>query len=279
MDDKEIEKESYSAADTGGTVNMFEGIPIAERILMPGSPNRIDIMAEQWEAGTQIKLLDRGYRVATGSYKGTPITAVSSGIGGPSLEIPFTNLLKCGVSTIIRVGSTGTLREDIQLGDIIINDSNVRLDGTSCLYVREEYPSAAAYDVTLALIEACETFGFPYHVGTGCTTGSFYAGQARPAFGGYKRSDCDPFFEDMKNAGVLNFEMEGAALLTLARLFGVRAGMCSSVIANRITGEWHKHSGEDKSCLVGAEAMRILAGWDSAKKISNKKYYFPGLIK
>ena len=269
----------YSAADTGGAESMFGDMPIAEYVLMPGSPNRIDLMAEQWDNGAKIKRLDREYRIATGSYQGTPISAVSSGIGGPSLEIPFTHLLNRGVNTIIRVGSTGALREDIKIGDIIINDSNVRLDGTSRLYVRDEFPSAAAYDVTLALIEACERLGYTYHVGTGCTSASFYAGQGRPAFGGYKRSDCDDLFDDMTNASVLNFEMEGAALFTLSRLFGVRAGMCAAVIANRVTGEWQKHSSEDKSCLAGAEAVRILAGWDALKKKNGKKYFSAGLMK
>lgn len=275
----EKERRNDTAADTGGKENMFGSIPIAQRVLMPGSPNRIDLMAAQWDPGADITRLDREYRVASGSYKGTPITAVSSGIGGPSLEIPFSHLLNCGVSAIIRVGSTGTLREDIELGDIIINDSSVRLDGTSKAYVMEEFPSAAAYDVTLALVEACENLGYTYHVGTGCTSASFYAGQARPAFGGYKKSDSRALYDDMKNAGVLNFEMEGATLFTLSRLFGIRAGMCSAVIANRATGEWQKHSGEEKSCLVGAEAIRILAEWDELRKTANKSYFFPSLVK
>ena len=272
-------KKTVSAADTGGTENMFSDVTIAGRVLMPGSPNRIDMMTEQWDSCEFIKRLDREYRVASGVYKETPITAVSSGIGGPSFEIPFSHLLNRGVNTIIRVGSTGTLREDINLGDIIINDSSVRLDGMSRQYVREEFPAVASYEVTLALVEACENLGYTYHVGTGCTTASFYAGQARPAYGGYQRSDSNAFFGDMKNAGVLNFEMEGASLFTLSRIFGIRAGMCSAVIANRITGEWLKHSGEEKSCLVGAEAVRILSGWDALKAANRKGFFFPGLLK
>lgn len=76
-------------------------------------------------------------------------------------------------------GTTGAIQEGIRIGDIIINDSNVRLDGTSHLYVRDEYPAAASYEVVLALVQACENLGLRYHVGTGCTCASFYTGQCR----------------------------------------------------------------------------------------------------
>ena len=130
----------------------------------------------------------------------------------------------------------------------------------------------------MALVQACENLGFTYHVGTGCTAASFYTGQARPAYGGYERSDREDFFRDMISANVTNFEMEAATLLTFGRLFGFRAGMISSVVANRITGEWSEKSGEDRSSLAGAEALRILSVWDKAKKEAGRNYFYPELL-
>lgn len=143
--------------------------------------------------------------------------------------------------------------------------------------MRPEFPAAASFEVTMALVEAAESFGYRYHVGTGCTSASFYAGQGRTAFGGYKLSDTDSFFEDIRKLGVLNFEMEAAALLTLARLFKLRAGVVASVIAQRLTGKWDDAGGEDRACRTGAEALRILHNWDEKKKKSGKQFFFPGL--
>ena len=130
----------------------------------------------------------------------------------------------------------------------------------------------------LALVQACENLGLRYHVGTGCTCASFYTGQCRTSYGGYRPSWLDAQFEDLRRAGVLNFEMEGATVTTLSRLFGKRAAMCASVVAQRITGQWDETpQGENNACLVGAEAIRILTEWDRKKAEQGKQYYFPGL--
>jgi len=272
----EDERKKLPASDVGDG-DFYDGITVNSKVLMPGCPDRVKIMVSQWDEDAQYWMRERGYAIACGKYHGAPITAVSHGIGGGSLENPFMAILPHNVDALIRVGSTGSLREDIKIGDLIINDSNVRLDGTSNMYVRDEYPSAASFEITMALVQACETLGFRYFVGTGCTTCSFFAGQGRPGYKGYSRSDREDFFNDIKNAGVLNFEMEGATLLTLARLFGVRAGMISAVVANRITGEWAEHSGEENACLAAAEAIRILTEWDTIKNKSGKRYFYPSL--
>ena len=98
------------------------------------------------------------------------------------------------------------------------------------------------------------------------------------SYGGYRPSHLDADFADLRQAGVLNFEMEGATVTTLSRVFGKRAGMCASVVAQRITGEWDETAeGEYNACLAGAEAVRILTEWDRKKAEQGKRYYFPGL--
>ena len=247
-------------------------------VLLPGDPNRVPKMAAQWDEGAKLYTLSRGLTAAVGTYKGVEVGAWSTGVGGPSTECTLTDLAARGAHTFIRVGTTGAIQEDIRIGDIIINDSNIRLDGTSRLYVRDEYPAAASYEVVLALVQACENLGLRYHVGTGCTCASFYTGQCRTTYGGYRPSWLDAEFEDLRRAGVLNFEMEGATVTTLSRIFGKRAAMCASVVAQRITGEWDETpQGEYNACLAGAEAIRILTEWDRKKAEQGKKYYFPGL--
>lgn len=277
----EAARRNLNDAETGGIAAEDYTVPdMGEYVLMPGNPRRISLMAAQWDEGTQKEYdLNRGYRAATGEYKGTHIAAMSTGMGGPNLELPLTTMASVGVNTFIRVGTTGAIQPGINIGDIIINDSSVRLDGTSRQYIRDEYPSAASYEVTMALVQACENLGFTYHVGTGCTTASFYAGQSRPSFGGYKRSDCEDDYRDMQAAGILNYDMEGAALFTMARLFGLRAGMCASVIVQRVTGEAREDGGEKRACMVGAEAIRLLTEWDKKKKAAGKKYLSADMMK
>ena len=234
--------------------------------LLPGDPNRVTLMAQQWDPGAEIYDLFRQERAATGTYHGYPIGACDTGMGGPSAEIYLTDLIERGADTFIRVGTTGTIQEDVRIGDIIINDASIRLDGTSDMYVMKEFPAAAHYEVVAALVEACENLGLRYHVGTGCTCSSFFAGQCRTTIGGYRPSGADALFADLQQAGVLNFEMEAATILTMARLFRKRAGMCAVVIAHRLTGEWVEDpEAEANACLAGAEALRILAEKDSRR--------------
>ena len=135
-----------------------------------------------------------------------------------------------------------------------------------------EYPAAAAFEVTLALVDAAQAAGAAYRVGTGATAGSFLAGQGRPAFGGYMAPEGERIFEEMTRAGVLNFEMECSALLVLARLYGLRAGSVCSVIANRVTGVWGDEGGVARACRLGAEALARLARWDSARTLAGRAH-------
>jgi uridine phosphorylase len=100
-------------------------------------------------------------------------------------------------------------------------------------------------------------------VGTACTAGSFLAGQGRAGWNDFMSPEGERIFEEMKRAGVLNFEMETSALFTLARLYGLRAGAICSVIANRITGEWRENGGIERACLTAAEAAVRLTQWDA----------------
>lgn len=251
-----------------------QGLP--RYVLTPGDPDRVSLMASQWDEASDIPF-GRGYRVATGTYRDARIGAFASGIGGPSLEVTLVQIAEFGADTIIRVGTTGALREDIRPGDLVIDEAAVRLDGTSQLYARPEFPAAAAYDVTAALVEAAERLGVRYHVGVGATSASFYTGQGRPSFGGYLPAFAETLIPELQAAGVLNLEMEAATLFTLARIFGLRSGAVCAVVANRVTGEWNE-AGIPEACRVAAEAVAILAEWDGRKAASGKRNFYPGLL-
>jgi len=258
-------KENHTANATTGDrrrINALKDLDLPRYVLLPGDPDRVNLMASQW-TDAQVVELSRGYRAAVGTYDGVRIGAVSTMIGAPSLDNVFADLARLGTDTFIRVGTCGTIREEIATGSLIINDASVRLDGTTHFYVRNEYPAAASFEVTFALADAAASKNYQYRIGTGVTSGSFFAGQGRPGINGYMSLQGEQIFEEMRRAGALNFEMETAALLTLSRLFNFRAGSICSVIANRMTGAWNDDGGIERACRVAADALVRLTKWDA----------------
>ncbi len=249
---------------------------VARYVLLPGDPDRVPVISAQWDEFREVAF-HREYRTHTGKYKGIPVSATSTGIGSPSAVIAVEELARIGADTFIRVGSTGAIQEDIQVGDIIISSASIRLEGTSKHYVIPEYPASANYEVLLALIEAADTLNVPYHVGITASTDSFYLGQGRPGLGGYAQSFSENILDDLRRANVLNFEMEASAIFTVANIYGLRAGSVAVVFANRITNEFRVVS-QEKVALVANEAVRILAEWDEEKVRRGKKYFHPGLV-
>ena len=249
---------------------------VSRYVLLPGDPDRVPKITKNWDKVIEVAK-HREYLTHTGFYKGVKVSACSTGIGSPAAAIAVEELANIGADTFIRVGSTGSIREECKCGDLIISTGAVRLEGTSKEYVRVEYPAVASYDVVAALIEAAESFGYRYHVGITASTDSFYCGQARPGFGGYKQSWMEDLIPDLRAANVYNLEMEAAVILTLANLFGLRAGTVCAVFANRITDEF-KVVGEEEAGKTATEAVKILHEWDEAREKKGKKYWFPTLV-
>ena len=240
-------------------------------VLLPGDPGRVPRIAKYWEERREISK-HREYVTYVGRYKGVPIASTSTGIGGPATAIAIEELLRVGATTFIRVGTTGALQDFIRLGDVIISTAAVRYDGTSKIYVDVEYPAVASYEVVMALIEAAETLGVPYHVGITASSDSFYIGQGRPGYKGYLPSRWREVEKRLAELNVLNFEMEAATLFTLANIYGVRAGAVCAAIANRATNEFIPDIGVEDAIRVANEAVRVLNEWDQVKERRGSKY-------
>ena len=246
-------------------------------VLMPGDPGRVQRMQATWEDGVELAF-HRGYRSARGTYKGVEIGAISSGIGAPSLEIATHEFAVIGGETVIRVGTCGALRAEINPGDLVVPLAAVRRDGTADRYLPVEHPAFAAPEVSMALVEACERLGFPYHVGIACSVGSFYVGQERPVTGGFWQSGVDGLIDDLRAAGVDCLEMECSALFVLARLFGMRSGAILGAVANRVTNAFGDNGAEERTIAAANEAVVILDDWGRRKAAAGKATFFPSLL-
>lgn len=239
-------------------------------MIIPGAPERTLKIAQDWEDVKEVASY-REYKTVTGTYKGAPIGTTSTGIGAASSEIAIHELNTIGVHTCIRVGTTGCIQPEFELGDLIIPYAAVRQDGTSQLYIEPEFPAAADTYVVMALIEACERLGYPYKLGIGYSTSSFYTGQGRPLNEdgtGYWPSHAEKLVSDLQQAGVSNIEMEAAGQYVVGHIHGMRMGSIMSVISNRVTNEWGDAGGEERSCRAASEAIKILQEWDETGEIT-----------
>ncbi len=216
----------------------LEGATVA---VLPGDPGRAEPLAEALgDAGGDVRKLavHREYTSYLCQIGGVEVLVCSTGMGGPSVAICLEELARAGVRYLIRVGTTGAIQPGIKLGDIIINKAAVRLDGTSRHYAPSGFPAVASFTVTEALIAAAEACGAPYHVGISASSDTFWPGQERyDSFTGYV---CKAFRESMaewQQLGVLNYEMETAALFVTAQALGLKAGAVCGVVAQRLSGE------------------------------------------
>jgi uridine phosphorylase len=243
---------------------------LSDIVLLPGDPKRVAKITAQWDNSEKIAEY-RQFVSYTGKYKGTEISAVSSGIGSSAVEIAITELKNVGVNNIIRVGSSGTLRADIEIGELIISEAAVRLEDTSKHYVIPEYPAVASRMVTSALIRACEENNYPYHVGITASSSSFYVGQGRPGWNDYLPSFRKNLVDDLSKAGVLNIEMEASLLFVMGSIYQMQMGTVCAVYANRATNEFGV-KGEELAISAANEATRILMDYFEDKK--KGKYWY-----
>jgi uridine phosphorylase len=134
---------------------------IGEFVIMPGDPGRCHLIAEHFE-NPQLIAQSREYVTYTGKYKGLTVSVTSTGMGCPSAAIALEELIMSGAKYLVRLGTTGALQKNINLGDIIIPTSAVRLEGE---YIPIEFPAVADIDIVDALVRATQEKNQKPHIG------------------------------------------------------------------------------------------------------------------
>ncbi len=95
---------------------------------------------------------NREFCTWTGSYKGIPVSATSTGIGCPSAAIAVEELANVGATHFIRVGSTGAFQPGMRIGDLVIATGAMRNEGTTRFYAGEGFPAVPDHFLTHELI-------------------------------------------------------------------------------------------------------------------------------
>lgn len=98
---------------------------IASTVIMPGDPNRVKYIAENFLENIKLVNTVRGELAYTGYYKGKRITIFSSGMGIPSMGIYSYELYKYyNVENIIRVGSAGAYTKGLNIKDTFLVENS-----------------------------------------------------------------------------------------------------------------------------------------------------------
>lgn len=230
--------------------------------IIPGDPARVARIAQYLDNPNFLKA-QREYTLYIGELDGHSVVVCSTGIGGPSTSIAVEELAQLGVTNFLRVGTTGAIQPDINVGDIIVTTGSVRLDGASLHFAPMEFPAVADYFLTTALFQAATAQNSKVHVGITASSDTFYPGQER--YDTFSQRVVRRFrgsAKEWQDMGVLNFEMESATLLTMCASSGLNAGCVAGVIVNRHHGEMpdaNKHKEiESNSVSVVIEAARLV---------------------
>jgi uridine phosphorylase len=215
---------------------------LADVALIPGDPGRVDRIAGRCDESTELTE-NREYKVVNATYEGRDLTICSTGIGCPSAAVAVEELEAVGVDTVIRVGTTGALQRGIEIGDMVVATGAAKDEGTSKRYESATYPAVPDHEVLSALVDGAERNDEDVHVGPIATDDAFYA-------------ETDEYVTDWEDAGLLAVEMEAAAVFTLARRKGMRAGAICTVDGNLVEGT---QKGETEDEELPAKAKNNVA--------------------
>ncbi len=201
---------------------------IAELVLLPGDPLRAEFIANNYLEDAKRYNTVRGMYGFTGTYKGKRVSVQGTGMGMPSASIYISELItEYGAKKLVRIGSCGSLQENVKLKDIIIAMSactNSKM--IERRFFGHTYAPTSSFDLLLKAYNVALEKGFGEHVHVGSLLSS------------------DLFYDDTNESifrwaeyGVLGVEMESAELFTLAKKHKVDALALCTVSDHIITGE------------------------------------------
>jgi uridine phosphorylase len=235
---------------------------VGDYVLVPGDPFRTPLIAKHLDGAKEVAF-SREYRTFTGTVDGVPVSAMSTGMGGPSVAIGIEELHELGVHTLLRVGTCGALQPGVKMGDLVIALAAVRSEGTSDGYVPREYPAVASLEMVNALVEASVAASAPYHVGVMRSVDALYSDLVPAQM---PRPDLQAELAMWTKAGVIGNDMEASTLYVVSRIRGMRAGTICLCVDEVGAGEIHHldPSYMDRMLGVAVDAIRLLIKRDKA---------------
>ena len=195
---------------------------IAEAVLLPGDPLRAKFIAEQFLKDAVQYTSVRNMLGFTGTYRGKRVSVQGTGMGIPSISIYVNELFRdYGVKRAIRIGTAGSIQEDVKLRDLVIAMSACTDSGANSVrFGGRNYAPSASFNLLKTAYDAAVSKGWQPRVGTIVSTDIFY-------------SEDPNEWKLWAKFGCLALEMECAELYTLAAKYG-REALCLLTISDSL---------------------------------------------
>jgi uridine phosphorylase len=276
--------------NSDGSVYHLNLLPkhISETIISVGDPSRVYRVSQYFD-DIEFEMNKREFITHVGKFKGKRVTVISTGIGTDNIEIFFTELdalINVDLKTreprsrkkklkIIRIGTSGSLQEDVPVGSHLISDYAVGFDNLMNFYNLEmtAFEEAIAKDIQKKTgfpfppyVVRCSSllkkqFGEDMIMGNTITAPGFYAPQGReirlPLKYPKLLEQVSRYQHKTSNLRLTNFEMETAAYYALARLLGHEALSVNAIIANRALNKFSKDPNKVVDSLIKKVLERI----------------------
>lgn len=258
------------------------GDKIADTVLVVGDPERVPTISAKLDRITY-RRVGREFVVHTGVLGQREVTILSTGIGVDNIDIvlneldaavnidPVTRTPRAQLRSldIIRIGTCGSLREDISVGTPIASAYAIGYDGVPWHYASEhEADEAEIAEAFKAHTQWPDELSSPYCAkandellirfaddkvkGITMTANGFYGPQNRslrlPLADDSRMERIRAF--SAKGLNATNFEMECAGIYALSSLLGHRALTCCVVLANRYREEFSSDPAKEVNNLI-----------------------------
>lgn len=268
MSEKRVIPASELIINEDGTIFHLHLLPeqISDIVILVGDPARVDLVASLFES-KECEVESREFKTITGCYKGRRMTVLSTGIGTDNIDIVVTELDALAnidfstrqvkdefkQLTLLRLGTSGALQEDIKVGERVFARTSIGFDGLLNYYagrndvcdlaIEKAFVEHTGWNPQLTapyFIDAdkslFELFSDVTREGITIAAPGFYAPQGRWVRLQPQDMHLNEKIESFRfgERRVTNFEMESSALAGLAALMGHKAGTVCTIIAQRI---------------------------------------------
>ena len=260
---------------------------LANKVLLVGDPARVNMFKEIFDS-IEYESHNRELHALTGTYHGSRLTALSTGMGCDNIDIVMTELdaalrVENGEwraesdqhLQLIRIGTSGSLQEDIDCGSHVASRYAIGLDGLMNYYREWNTPLADMEHAFDNHMQLDSRLTHPYcvkgstlllnkisegmHHGITATAPGFYGPQGRTIRLHPSIDDLNEKLASFRwdNTPVTNLEMETSAIYGFSHLLGHEALTVCLIIANRPKGTFLNDYHPQMRQLVGTVVERL----------------------
>jgi len=237
---------------------------LAPIIFTVGDPQRVAKVSQYFDE-VLIARQNREFTIHTGTLRGQRVSVLSTGMGTDNIDIVWneidalfnvdfeTRTVRDDLQSVtwVRLGTSGSIQEDIEVGSLVYTKFSLGLEGLMAFYDCEGDKDQGLWQIALepflpsnkASLFACnadleEKVKKDFDKGYTATFGGFYAPQGRSIRAKSKYPlIMDQLAEcEVNGVRITNMEMETAGIYGLAKALGHKAISLNAIIANRATG-------------------------------------------